>query len=263
MRVYELPPDSTVVPIATGADSGVGVAVGACVGVGSVVRVAVGACVGVGSVVRVAMGPRVGVGSGVRVAVGACVGVDLGDGSGVLGLDWGDAVGTGADASVSDGGDSEVLVGAGVLARDTVVVGGDPPPHAHSTETTSNPTSPLHAIRRMDCVTASLRDCPQLGVFSRNGLAPPNAGRNSTMCATLEAMRLRCPSSHHPRRGIRPFLSDGETRLGDASYKPELPISSCLDPSNAPSSTRAIVVSLTDAVNHPIKLTKPSLGVVS
>ena len=45
--------------------------------------------------------------------------------------------------------------------------------------------------------------------------------------------------------------------------KPELPISSCLDPSNAPSSTRAIVVSLTDAVNHPIELTKPSLGVVS
>ena len=45
--------------------------------------------------------------------------------------------------------------------------------------------------------------------------------------------------------------------------EPELPISSCLDPSNAPSSTRAIVVSLTDAVNHPIKLTKPSLGVVS
>ena len=46
-------------------------------------------------------------------------------------------------------------------------------------------------------------------------------------------------------------------------HYPELPISSCLDPSNAPSSTRAIVVSLTDAVNHPIKLTKPSLGVVS
>ena len=46
-------------------------------------------------------------------------------------------------------------------------------------------------------------------------------------------------------------------------FEPELPISSCLDPSNAPSSTRAIVVSLTDAVNHPIKLTNPSLGVVS
>ena len=45
--------------------------------------------------------------------------------------------------------------------------------------------------------------------------------------------------------------------------QPESPISSCLDPSNAPSSTRAIVVSLTDAVNHPIKLTRPSLGVVS
>ena len=50
---------------------------------------------------------------------------------------------------------------------------------------------------------------------------------------------------------------------GVEDSKPELPISSCLDPSNAPSSTRAIVVSLTDAVNHPIKLTKPSLGVVS
>ena len=45
--------------------------------------------------------------------------------------------------------------------------------------------------------------------------------------------------------------------------QPELPISSCLGPSNAPSSTRAIVVSVTDAVNHPIKLTEPSLGVVS
>ena len=50
--------------------------------------------------------------------------------------------------------------------------------------------------------------------------------------------------------------------VSDITY-PELPISSCLGPSNAPSSTRAIVVSLTDAVNHPIKLTKPSLGVVS
>ena len=39
--------------------------------------------------------------------------------------------------------------------------------------------------------------------------------------------------------------------------KPELPISSCLGPSKVPSSTRAIVVSLTDAVNHPIKLTEP------
>ncbi len=46
-------------------------------------------------------------------------------------------------------------------------------------------------------------------------------------------------------------------------FEPELPISSCLGPSNAPSSTRAIVVSVTDAVNHPIKRTKPSLGVVS
>ena len=45
--------------------------------------------------------------------------------------------------------------------------------------------------------------------------------------------------------------------------KPELPISNRLDPSNAPSSTRAIVVFLMNAVNHPIKLTKPSLGVVS
>ena len=55
----------------------------------------------------------------------------------------------------------------------------------------------------------------------------------------------------------------GPSDLTNNKYKPELPISSCLGPSNAPSSTRAIVVSLTDAVNHPIKLTKPSLGVVS
>ena len=53
------------------------------------------------------------------------------------------------------------------------------------------------------------------------------------------------------------------SEMGGLRSEPELPISSCLDPSNAPSSTRAIVVSLTDAVNHPIKLTKPSLGVVS
>ena len=42
-----------------------------------------------------------------------------------------------------------------------------------------------------------------------------------------------------------------------ARPRPELPISSCLGPSKVPSSTRAIVVSLTDAVNHPIKLTEP------
>ena len=45
--------------------------------------------------------------------------------------------------------------------------------------------------------------------------------------------------------------------------KPEFPISECLDPSDARSSTRAMVVSLTNAVNHPIKLTKPCGGVVN
>ena len=59
------------------------------------------------------------------------------------------------------------------------------------------------------------------------------------------------------------LLERGERLRASQVLQPELPISSCLDPSNAPSSTRAIVVSLTDAVNHPIKLTKPSLGVVS
>ena len=57
--------------------------------------------------------------------------------------------------------------------------------------------------------------------------------------------------------------SGNRTQTTDPLTNPELPISSCLGPSNAPSSTRAIVVSVTDAVNHPIKLTKPSLGVVS
>ena len=37
----------------------------------------------------------------------------------------------------------------------------------------------------------------------------------------------------------------------------------CLDPSNVPSSTRPILVSLTNAVNHPIKFTKSSVGVVN
>ena len=45
--------------------------------------------------------------------------------------------------------------------------------------------------------------------------------------------------------------------------KPELPISNRLDQGNAPSSTRAIVVLLTNAVNLPIKLTNPSSGVLN
>ena len=46
-------------------------------------------------------------------------------------------------------------------------------------------------------------------------------------------------------------------------FSPTFPISSCLDPGNAPSSTRAIVVLLTNAVKRPIKLTKPSGGGVN
>ena len=45
-------------------------------------------------------------------------------------------------------------------------------------------------------------------------------------------------------------------------FQPEFPISSCMDPSTSPYSTRAILVLLTNAVNLPIKLTKPS-GVVN
>ena len=73
----------------------------------------------------------------------------------------------------------------------------------------------------------------------------------------------RPPQTLRPDRN-RDSGSIGKKPAHHVNYcKPESPISSCLDPSNAPSSTRAIVVSLTDAVNHPIKLTKPSLGVVS
>ena len=46
-------------------------------------------------------------------------------------------------------------------------------------------------------------------------------------------------------------------------FYPELPISNRLDPSKVPSSTRAILVLLMNAVNHPIERTKPSVGVVS
>ena len=49
----------------------------------------------------------------------------------------------------------------------------------------------------------------------------------------------------------------------DTSFNPEFPISTCLDPSDAPSSARAIVVSLADAVKLAIKLTRPSGGGVN
>jgi len=42
----------------------------------------------------------------------------------------------------------------------------------------------------------------------------------------------------------------------------EFPMSSCMSPDEAPSSTRAMVRSLTNAVNHLIEPTGPSLGVV-
>jgi hypothetical protein len=41
------------------------------------------------------------------------------------------------------------------------------------------------------------------------------------------------------------------------------PISDCQGPGNAPSSTKAMVVSLTNAVNLPIRLTEPSVGFVN
>ena len=75
-----------------------------------------------------------------------------------------------------------------------------------------------------------------------------------------ESVQLVTGRSQTEWAAPEPFLR--ELALLETS-EPELPISSCLGPSNAPSSTRAIVVSVTDAVNHPIKLTKPSLGVVS
>ena len=65
------------------------------------------------------------------------------------------------------------------------------------------------------------------------------------------------------RRLLMEVIDNAQAQRWGSDFKPELPISSCLGPSNAPSSTRAIIVSVTDAVNHPIKLTKPSLGVVS
>ena len=51
--------------------------------------------------------------------------------------------------------------------------------------------------------------------------------------------------------------------MRDNFNEPELPISNRLDPSKVPSSTRAILVLLMNAVNHPIERTKPSVGVVS
>ena len=145
LSVYELPPASTVVPIATGVGSGVGVAVGSlrwcgiATGVGSGVGVAVGACGGVGTI-------EVAVGSGVTM-------------------------GTGVDVGVAGGGDLGVFVGASVLVGSSVVAGGDPPSHADSIAMASKLSSPIHTMRRMDSVTA-----PPSRKMNANGclfLCPP------------------------------------------------------------------------------------------
>ena len=70
-----------------------------------------------------------------------------------------------------------------------------------------------------------------------------------TRCTYYEARRYAVPV----RGGEE--LDGYDSAVG--ADDPELSISSCLGPSKVPSSTRAIVVSLTDAVNHPIKLTEP------
>lgn len=44
--------------------------------------------------------------------------------------------------------------------------------------------------------------------------------------------------------------------------KPEFPISNCMGATKVRSSTRAMVVSRTNAVNHPVEFTRPSFGVV-
>ena len=63
---------------------------------------------------------------------------------------------------------------------------------------------------------------------------------------------------------VAKIYEHGESRIGPVyRLQPEFPIPSCLDPNTSPSSTRAMVVSLTNAVNHPIKLTKPSVVVVN
>ena len=89
-----------------------------------------------------------------------------------------------------------------------------------------------------------------------------NIGRQPHEAILLQ-LAPDAPVQEYPGPAYRPRAGRHPAGKHVGGIQPELPISSCLDPSNAPSSTRAIVVSLTDAVNHPIKLTKPSLGVVS
>ena len=153
LSVYELPPASTVVPIATGVGSGVGVAVGACVGVGS----------GVGTI-EVAVGSGVTMGTGVDVGVAGGGTIEVAVGSGVT-------MGTGVDVGVAGGGDLGVFVGASVLVGSSVVAGGDPPSHADSIAMASKLSSPIHTMRRMDSVTA-----PPSRKMNANGclfLCPP------------------------------------------------------------------------------------------
>ena len=52
----------------------------------------------------------------------------------------------------------------------------------------------------------------------------------------------------------------GTVHNGVQVCQPEFPISSYLDPGNTPSSTRVMVLSIQNAINCPIKLTRPLGG---
>ena len=83
-----------------------------------------------------------------------------------------------------------------------------------------------------------------------------------TFAADEYTAEVRIPTTAATEPRARYWLEVDLQEAAGYTIKPEFPISSRLDPGNAPSSTRAMVVSLTNAVNDPIKLTKPSLGVL-
>ena len=90
-----------------------------------------------------------------------------------------------------------------------------------------------------------VHNCGDLDTASATGPSPGTClGRGST-CIRIVDPGVIVPPNFAPQ------------------VQPEFPISSRLDPSDEPSSPRAIVVLLTNAANLPTKLTKPSVVVVN
>ena len=92
---------------------------------------------------------------------------------------------------------------------------------------------------------------------------PEFAGKAMDEWAYRRGIKLSFIRPGKPVENASAESFNGRLRDECLNINPELPISNRLGPSKVPSTTRAILVLLTDAVNHPIERTEPSVGVVN